>query len=320
MKFFNENCLSKENCNIIRGIVAIVIILHHSAFYVSYGRILDFLLKNIGASMTTIFFFYSGYGLMLSLNKKSDYMTHFIRKRLLTIVIPYIVTNFVYIIVSELYGNHISLLNALKSFVKGNTLVPYSWYVVVIFFLYLAFYLSFRWLDIKKGTIVCIVLNIAYIVAAFLAGFEEYWYNTAFAFSFGILFYINCEKIFALFKKRDIIKFICLVLTFGVLLVLGKLIHNGVLLIIIKSMRSVVFCMIMLLLSMLLCGHTNKVLELLGNISYELYLYQGVAFLILRDTWFRRQSIVFAVAVLAITFIFAYVFGRLDKFIVKKIC
>lgn len=37
-----NNYLSKDNCTMIRGMVALVIVLHHIVGYVSFGNALDF--------------------------------------------------------------------------------------------------------------------------------------------------------------------------------------------------------------------------------------------------------------------------------------
>lgn len=69
-----ETYLNQETCNMMRGGAALIIMLHHLSGYVSYGKPLDFVLNNIGALMATVFFFYSGYGLMYNLKHKEGYM------------------------------------------------------------------------------------------------------------------------------------------------------------------------------------------------------------------------------------------------------
>ena len=308
--------LSKETCTMMRGIAAIVIVLHHTVNYVSLGSILDFILKNIGASMTTIFFFYSGYGLMLSKNKKKDYMEQFLKRRIPSILLPYLIVNVVYIAVSWALGEKISVLQRCRELAKGRTIVPFSWYVIVIFLLYLCFYISFRWLKAKQGVGLCVLLNIGYIVAAYQIGFDEYWYNTAFAFSVGLLYAYAFDRIDPLVRKHPFLGAVLSLGMFFVLFAMGKLWNGSCLVILIKSLRSAAFCMIVLYASMVL---TKRIclFQWLGERSFELYLYQGVAFMLLNFFGVQRYAIIYVIGELAVTGILAFVFQKVDARLLK---
>lgn len=308
--------ISKETCNMMRGIAALVIILHHTVNYISLGPILDFFLKNIGASMTTIFFFYSGYGLMLSRNKKEDYMKQFLKKRIPSIVIPYLIVNIVYIVGSALLGMPVAVLERCKELAQGRTIVPFSWYVIVILILYLCFYLSFRWLQPKQGLCLCILLNIGYIVTAYLIGFDEYWYNTAFAFSFGLLYAYAFDRVDPLVRKHPILGAVISVGIFFVLFVMGRILNGSSLVVLIKSLRSAAFCMFALYASMLLVKQF-RLLHWLGDRSFELYLYQGVAFMVLNFLGMQQHAIVYAIGELVFTGILAFVFQKVNTWLLK---
>ncbi len=310
----NNRYLSKNTCTMVRGIVAIIILLHHIVGYTSFGKVIDFGLKNIGASMATIFFFYSGYGLMISLIKKKDYMQGFLRKRILCIVIPYIIANLIYMILHILQGDMKTFSYIFKQLALGHTeLVPYSWYVLVIFILYILFYLCFRWLSITKGLVVCISLNIVYILVMYFIGFGEWWYNTVFAFSFGLFFAYDLERSMSFLSKNRVIKFLLACFFFGILLAGGRIIHFDLIVVLIKVFRAVVFCFIVLYLSMLI-KFENKILLFLGNISFEIYLYQGLAMMVLWNTALKQSAVGFASMVIIATVIIAFVFNKLNQF------
>lgn len=270
--------------------------------------------------MTIVFFFNSGYGLMYNFLNKKDYLKSFLKKRLLTIVIPYTIANIAYIIMRYIKGNMLSVPYIIKSLLNGDTvLVPYSWYVIVIFIMYIIFYISFRWLDVKKGLGLCIILNLIYIFTMLSIDFVEWWYNTVFAFSFGLLFAYYFEKADMFLKKNAIVKFLVSAGIFGALLICGKIVDIKLVLILIKICRAVVFSILILYLSMLL-KNKNKILIFLGNISFEIYLYQGMIIGTIMNTTLKNTTIGASVVILVLTILLAFMFNIINSFALKKIC
>ena len=93
----------------IQGIACIFVILHHLVQQVSgYGVINKgpiTILNDTGIFFTAIFFFVSGYGLMISLETKPDYLDKFLLKRLPTVLIPFWIVNIIGVILNIfLYG------------------------------------------------------------------------------------------------------------------------------------------------------------------------------------------------------------------------
>lgn len=303
--------LSKETCNMIRGVAAFIIVLHHLSGYISFGKPLDFIFKNIGALMATVFFFYSGYGLMYNLKNKEGYIQSFARKRLPSVIIPYVLATIFYVLYQLFTGTFQGFAYYLSEMKKGYTLVPYSWYVIVIIILYCIFYISFRWLTIEKGLFLCFLLNIGYMLIVNAIGFGEWWYNTCFAFFFGIVFSMYYNKADFFLQKKPVLKFLGFSFLFLILLVSGKQFSQVYVLMIIKSLRAVVFCICVLYISMLLPKRV-KLFELLGNLSFEIYLYQGFAISVCWE-FFRGNTILFICTVLIITLVAAYIMHKINN-------
>ena len=70
------NCLSVEATRSIRGICALIIVLHHLAQEIDTFSPFCIVFKPLGFLAVTVFFFYSGYGLMKSHQCKADYKKH----------------------------------------------------------------------------------------------------------------------------------------------------------------------------------------------------------------------------------------------------
>ena len=66
--------MSKDYTNCIRGIFAILVVIHHLYQYSGLfnGTYIGVLLQLSGALSVSVFFFFSGYGLMFSSNKDNQ--------------------------------------------------------------------------------------------------------------------------------------------------------------------------------------------------------------------------------------------------------
>ena len=86
-KKIHEDYIDKEQTASIKGIFAIIIFLSHFRQYTNVIFAADhfvlWLLTSISQLMVTVFFFYSGYGIMKSYSKRADYSKGFFKKRLL---------------------------------------------------------------------------------------------------------------------------------------------------------------------------------------------------------------------------------------------
>lgn len=76
----------------------------------------------MGILCVAVFFFYSGYGLTISLRNKKNYMQGFIRKRFLTILVPYLMIAFIYWIWSAMNGNPYSIISLI---IVGSIVLAY---------------------------------------------------------------------------------------------------------------------------------------------------------------------------------------------------
>ena len=91
----------------ILGFFAVLIVLHHLVQTIGPENAGIFIfLENFGICLVSVFFFFSGYGLIRSLKQKPDYLQSFLKKRLPGVVIPFYVCIFIFYIVGLLTGKH----------------------------------------------------------------------------------------------------------------------------------------------------------------------------------------------------------------------
>lgn len=193
--------LDKNITTEIRGIVIMLIILHH-LFRIAIDNLNhNVFLYYFGMYGVSVFLLLSGYGLTISAMNKGT--KKFFEKKILTIFLPFVFMNILWIILNK------SLLNINNSLFKnitdivGITIMDRNyWYIKYIMICYLIFYIS-NLINNEKSqkTINWILIS---LLIVFNQEFGAARYN-AFSFTIGIiiaLYYEKAKYIFFRFKKE----------------------------------------------------------------------------------------------------------------------
>ena len=308
----NDGYLDIKTCKTVRAVMAVLIILHHISQYAYFGPIFNMIFEQIGSTATVIFFFYSGYGVMTGLVNKENYMGSFLKKRMLSVGIPFLIANVIHFLCLKAVGLSGELLSALKELRIEEVLIPNSWFVIMLMMMYIAFYVSFGVIKSRKyGIEICAAMIMTVGLLLCGSGFREYWYSSLLAFVFGMFYADHGDRLRKLLSGKKLPVFFSCGAIFVLLTVMAKMVSYNYLVMIIRNLRSIAACLIILLLSSLI-RQRNRVLEHVGDISYEIFLYHGIMMEILW-LWLKNAP-VFLVAVLILTFIFAEAFNRLVGF------
>lgn len=201
VKKYNEEFLSLQQCKAVQGICAVLIIFHHMSQQVDYETPLKYF-GNVGIYFVAIFFFCSGYGLIKNLRVKENYLDGFLKKRLITVLVPLYFINFIYIIYEWTAGNFDVLsgkelgMELFYQIVGLKLPCGKAWYMVVITFLYIFFYLLFKHCKEVLAFVGMAVVILAYVFLGLYRDHGEYvwwvegewWYNTVLIFYIGMLF------------------------------------------------------------------------------------------------------------------------------------
>ncbi|MBR3515020.1 MAG: acyltransferase family protein [Lachnospiraceae bacterium] len=228
---WNEDALSLKQMKAWQGFVALLIMFHHvsqkwSASWIDKKYFvpgLEFFVPT-GYVFTSFFIFASGYGLYKSVHTKKDYLKNkFILRRIVPLIVTGYVVHILFLLVRIFVLHEDMGGNKLLYYISGAQLAnPNGWYVIIMPFLYLFFYLAFRFIKNEKVAFVIVLLcTLAYQI--FAASFDhnefcnlvlhdnldnngwvrgEWWYNSVELFPIGILFAMNEEKIVAHLKKH----------------------------------------------------------------------------------------------------------------------
>ena len=304
LREWQEEPLSLERSKVIQGFAAVAIIVHHLSQELAQKAGTIGFFEGLGVLFVGIFFFFSGYGLYTSLKTKENYLKGFLKKRLVTILIPFYMCILVFVAAACICGEKFTPLQLLGVLSGWALINGHMWYIVEIAILYLAFFLIFRL--IKNRTAATVVMGI--FVLAMMAGslmlchgadmsasgwFQgEWWYNSSFLFVIGIIFSKHSESIRKIARKAY---YLLLVVFAGLTAVLGlqtaymlrkysywseipgqdpKYLDKIRCLSVQLPWIFVFVCFVLLLMMKVRFG--NPVLKFLGSISLELYLIHNL--------------------------------------------
>ena len=319
MHEWKEKPLSLDTSKAIQGFAAVAIILHHlSQDLLEKAGPFKFL-SECGVIFVGIFFFFSGYGLYTSLKTKQDYLKGFLRKRFVTILIPFYSCIAVFTIASCICGAKYEPLDLLGILSGWSLINNHMWYIVEIAILYLVFFIVYRLIKNRTAaTIVMTIFVIGMIGGSLYLGhgkdfscsywfMGEWWYNSTFLFIIGIIVSKHSEFITKIVRKVYFI----LLPVFGILTVFfyKKTIYalhtysywseipgvdpayDDKLRCLVVQLPFIICFVFFVLLIMLKVRFGNPVLKFLGSISLELYLIHNLFLMGLKDgTIFRVPS------------------------------
>ncbi len=300
---FSDRALDRDQAKLIQASASIAIILHHLT-----QRITDYgtvpmgpisIFSDMGFFFTSIYLFFSGYGLIISLDTKEDYLKHFLRNRLPAVLIPLWITNLLGIVI-RFYtdGSAESVLATGKDFLGLTLINGNAWFIIEITVLYLLFHFLFS--CAKKRRTAMILMTVAVLLLMYVSfglghdpdGIKnhwfrgEWWYNALPAFLFGLYFGQFRTGIIGSFRRRYRI----LLPVFGVLTPIGYLVSSHVnssmgyyltavsfgrryalITLAVQTVSELVFLVFLILVNLKLTLG-NPVLKALGTIQLMLFL------------------------------------------------
>lgn len=297
--------LNKEKTSVLKGVMAIVIVLHHMSLQ-GIDSLAQFF--SWGAPIVSVFFFISGYGLSLSfLSKGNTYLSNFISHRIFrNLLLPFILAWALYRIVN--WSVLPDLVTEITNLVfTGIPLLPHSWYVYAILLFYIFFYIACR-LCKRNFPFLILALTIVYILVCEYAGFDRCWYISSLAFPTGVFAgkYINSIKEFINFGIRYFI-FVPLCISLIGLFVYSR---NEILYMFVYILIPIMITMICMKIKLEeLCRF--KLVSFLSSISYEIYLCQGISMSICRgNRYYIENDYIYVMSVLVLTAALAFLINK----------
>lgn len=288
-----------ERTSILKALLPFIIILGHCSLI--FGGCRDF--TKTGALVVAIFFFISGYGLQVK-HEKQQLNCRYLKKRIIKLFVPIAVPaiTFALLLYSLDQNNFLSFYTNYKSW---NILLPFTWFVTKLIVLYILFFISIKIRNHYLPPPICIVIEI--ILLDFILIYNHtsgHIYISDAAFVGGIWFRQFENKIV---KHTILISMTCLVITS----LMMPFSSSGL-------VYMAIITLVSLAIPALLCNMKIKnsaITRHLSGISYELYLCQGIAFIIVRH--FSAPLWVLYLSAFGITYITAIVCHGITLYLQK---
>ena len=308
----NEEYLSLQQAGYIKGIFAIYIVFHHVSQFCT-GSGLRYGFWNTGYLAVAVFFFLSGYGLLYNVTASENYLKGFLKKRVLKILVPFLVVYFIYIIVDYFEGIRYSAMDIFESFFNGAPIAANLWYVLFILLYYIVFYIIALAVGAKRtwGIIVfSFLFLVAWCVFCFRKNFGGVWSISGFGITVGMLFAACKEKIEKLFDRAYFVFVILFTVAFFAVQHVATRVYTVFGGWSLKVAMSLLFTLaVITLLYRIRIG--NTILKFFGTISFELYMIHGVFLKLLRGNHiYINSDIMFLVFVMLASVLSALVLHK----------
>ena len=256
----------------LRGLAMLGIILHHIHNNVGYE---SSILRPTGYLATGLFFFISGYGNMLSLNKHTEVSFKWIINKLSKIYIPFFAADFVYYLFLIITNSipHSFGKETIIEIISVSFPAKILWFPKIILLCFAVHWIAKKFFAnyaFQNCFItICILL---YMIIMFKVRINTFWYNSVICYPLGCIVAkpILFEKLLNLFKRNKILVFAISVCLFGTSFILSNRIK------VMSYICPIFFSLACYYFSFLFKSET-KILSWIGNNSFEFYLFHTVS-------------------------------------------
>ena len=317
--------LSNKSTKSLKGLLALLIIFHHVSQKITTGENFSNF-EYMGRYIVALFFFLSGYGLYFQYSNNAKYMENFLKKRLVRIFIPFFVFIVIYVFYRATLGEVVNVDFFLSFWRDHSNIVYNGWFVNSIIVLYVIFYVSFKMKDSKSSFYMLIFLTLVYIFLKVYQNHGDWEYVSMMAFLLGIFWMKNRISIDKYIEEN----YFVFLVSFSILMyvfrhyeaimknigITNKYVYYGI----VGNLCTMVFVVYFLLLTNKL-DFSNKYLNFLGDISFEIYMIHGLVMHYLGKFFVSSpvNDVIYTIVVLLVSIVFAYYIKKLIIVIEKKL-
>lgn len=298
--------LSYGNFNLLKGISAILVLIHHIS-----QRIDGIVFINLGYLAVGLFFFISGYSIHQSYLNKNNYL-----RKILFIKIPSILVSCFFVICLSIliyfFIMHETVtVTELLGIFKGNKFN--NWYFNSIIVLYLIFVLSVKIGKTNTTVIIWLFIFITtYEIILILLDFGSHWYLSTYCYFVGTVISNFKEKVLILINKELKVLTIIFIIVFFITFSIGNyLILPGVaysiVIILLKISSSILFSFVCIFI--FYKKRSKKYFDLIGRNSAYMIYFQSLSLDLAEKYIGLSDKLIFAIGVCVLLYLFVFIFG-----------
>ena len=321
----NVDYLSNKSTKSLKGLLALFIIFHHVSQKITTGANFSNF-EYMGRYIVALFFFLSGYGLYFQYSNDATYMENFLRKRLTRIFIPFFVFIVIYVIYRASLGEVVNVDFFLSFWRDHSNIIYNGWFINSIIVLYVIFYVSFKKKDSKIAIFKLVFFTLVYVFWKAYQNHGDWEYVSIMAFFLGV-FWMKDRSLIDKFIEKN---YFVLLVSFSILMyvfrhyevimknigITNKYVYYGI----VGNLCTMIFVVYFLLLTNKL-NFSNKYLDFLGNISFEIYMIHGLV-MHYPGKFFVSSAVndvIYTIVVLLVSIVFAYCIKKLIIIFEKKL-
>ncbi len=282
-----------QRSKLLKAILPYGIILGHISAY----NINVFNVAIVGSFIVGVFFFISAYGLECK-RQAENIKIGGLLSRLFKLLLPLVVPIFLYIdlLVLNKYNAELIITENLRNY---QLILPFTWFIIILAIFYAFFYVIS---SIKKITntwffIILLISVCVFSVANFILFRESAYTNfSSLCFPAGVLYRQHETKI-----KEFLSKKVNYIICFVVLLATGLFDHVHYLL----PFTILIWSIVIIMLSTLFNVSNNRVLNFFSDISYEVYICQGITYLFIPQRFDNFSPITHIALTIILTIVIA---------------
>ena len=313
--------LSKDYTASIKGIFIMLVFISHARSYFDYTMIYDQytiqFMNTIGQLMVTLFLFYSGYGVFVSIEKKQEqYVNKMPVDRILKTLFDFVLALILFVILGLYLGKKYTISKLLLACTGLVSIGNSNWYMFVIFTLYIMTYFVFK-LWKKKYIFALISMTILSLIYIYVIRDlqPDRFCNTYLCYALGMWYAYGKNKVDQILNKYSWSYYLVLLMLLLVFICIYPLRYirimnyNGL---------SMIFCLIVVFFSMKIT-FKSKLLIYFGNMLFWIYILQRIPMSLIKHFNLGIHSSFQVLLSLIFTLIMAYLMNELSKNLKKVI-
>ena len=289
---YNEVVFEKKTSSSLYGLSTLLVLLHHiglvlgnssnNTLYLFY-KVYDI---NIGELAVGIFFFISGFGLLLNHKRNPSYIKTILTKKLPLIYVVYVITNAIYVVYYLLIGKDFSTLEIVTNILgivwlnNFSIINSYAWFIPTIMVLYLAFFIIYYVGNkVKLTNELCSIFMVLFVVVYYISNeflpYDSIFRRSIFCFVIGLVYALYYNQLNKFFKKHYLWCLFVILTIFCINQFFFTLIDKS------QTQIACLVCLIVLLLQKVDFG--NIVLSTIKRVGIEIYLLQFLFINLFKD-------------------------------------
>ena len=320
---FNREYLSRDNTRNIKGLFVILVLFSHYVQYVSMNSVWDepymALREHLNQMVVVPFLFYSGYGMMKSIQKKGNaYVKTIMSKRFFRVWFDFAVAVACFWVLGLALGKKYPIKRVLLSFVGWDSIGNSNWYILGTLILYFLIFIAFMLAHVSRSKwyhiLGCALFTVFTIFVVFVfmkVGRPNYYYNTLVIFPVGCWYALVKERVDQFLWKNDFrfmsVSSVVICAYCFAYMYRWKYGIEG------YTVWGLLFVLVFLIVTMKF-SFKSDLIGWFGDHVFSVYILQRIPMMILSHYgWFANRKYMFLILSVLFTVVLAVLFERFTK-------